>query len=171
MGIPLYKVVTKGEKEEELKDLGKAVSKLRKKLEIDTLVSGAIESNYQKTRIDALCEEGGLNSLTPMWHRQPEELLKEMLDTGFEIVFTAVAAEGFTAEWLHRRLDYQALEDLITLNRKFGVHVSLEGGEGETFVKDAPFFRKKIEFIAFEKVWNRDSGYLVVKKARLKHKS
>jgi len=171
MGIPLYRVVTKGDKDDELEDLRKAVAKLKEKLSLDALVSGAVESKYQKTRIDAICKENGLNSITPLWHSQPEELLKEILDAGFEIVFTAVAAEGLTAEWLNRKLDYPAFEDLKLLNRKFGVHVSLEGGEGETFVKDAPFFLKKVEFTAFDTVWNRDSGYLIVKGAILKRKS
>lgn len=170
MGIPLYTVVTKGKKEEEILDLKRVISNLKDKLKFEALVSGAVESNYQKTRIEKVCDEVGLTSLTPLWHIDPEKLLKEIVSEGFEVVFTAVAAEGLTEKWLNRKLDLEALEELKILNKKFGIHLSLEGGEGETFVKDAPFFEKRIKFLEVEKVWKKCFGYLVVKKARLEDK-
>ena len=170
MHIPLYEVITEGRKEEELRDLKNALENLKKKLKIEGVVSGAVESLYQKTRIERVCKETGFVSLTPLWHMNPETLLQKILDLGFEVVFTAVAAEGLTEQWLNRRFDRKAVEDLKILNKKFGVHLSLEGGEGETFVKDAPLFTQKIEFLDVEKIWKKDSGYLLVKKARLVNK-
>ena len=82
-------------------------------------------------------------------------------------MLTAVSAEGLNERWLNRRLDAEAIDDLKKLNKKYGVHVSLEGGEGETFVKDAPFFIRKINFLEIRKIWDRDSGYIIVKKAKL----
>ncbi len=171
MGIPLHTVITKGRKEEEVLDLKKAVENLKNRLKFEALVSGAVESVYQKTRIEKVCNETDLISLTPLWHMDPEKLLKEIISEGFEVVFTAVAAEGLTEKWLNRKLDLDALEELKVLNKRFGIHLSLEGGEGETFVKDAPFFRKRIEFLEVKKVWKKDSGYLLVKKARLEDKT
>ena len=51
---------------------------------------------------------------------------------------------------------------------RFGVSVVGEGGEYETLVLDAPFFReKRIELVEVERVWEGQSGYLKIKKARL----
>jgi len=46
-----------------------------------------------------------------------------------------------------------------------------DGGEYETLVLDAPFFKKKIQLLQMEKVWEDHSGYLLVKKAVLLDKN
>ncbi|WP_309493475.1 diphthine--ammonia ligase [Candidatus Hecatella orcuttiae] len=171
MGLPLHIQATSGRKEEELQDLRRALEFLKKKYRIEAVASGAVESQYQKSRIEKICKETGLISLNPLWGRDPLKLLEEVLSLGFEIVFTAVAAEGFDESWLNRRLDEEAVRDLKILNKKFGVHPSLEGGEGETFVKDTPFFARKVEFCGVEKVWRGYWGYLKVKEAKLIDKS
>ena len=55
VGIPLIKVITKGEKEKEILDLKKALEKL----DIDGVVSGALASEYQRTRIDTSVRSSG----------------------------------------------------------------------------------------------------------------
>lgn len=167
IGIKLYKLQTKGIKEEEAKDLENFLKELKLNINFEAVVSGVVESNYQKTRVDDICERLGLKHLTPLWHKNPENILREIISQGFDVVFTAVAAEGFTEKWLNRKLDFEALEELKLLSKKYGIHISLEGGEGETFVKDAPFFKKRIEFLDVEKVWKHDSGYLLIKKVAL----
>ena len=57
---------------------------------------------------------------------------------------------------------------MVELNRRFGVSVVGEGGEYETLVLDAPYFReKKIELVEVDRVWEGQNGWLEVKKARL----
>src|SRR4030042_2924535 len=51
MNIPLVKKVTKGEKEKELDDL----EEILKDLDIDGVISGALASEYQRTRIEKIC--------------------------------------------------------------------------------------------------------------------
>ena len=108
IGIEQIIVRTKGEKEKELEDLKKALSKL----DIDGVVSGAIASSYQKSRIDKIAKELGIASLAPLWHRDQESLLKEQIDAGFEMIITHVAAEGLDRSWVGRRIDYKAFEEL-----------------------------------------------------------
>ncbi|MEM3736493.1 MAG: TIGR00289 family protein [Candidatus Bathyarchaeia archaeon] len=167
MGLPSIHVSTEGVKELELEDLKRALEELRCRLSFEAVVSGAIASEYQRSRIDRVCRELDLKSLNPLWHRDPEILLREMLENGFEIIFTAVAAQGLTADWLGRRLDSEAIEDLKRLNRIYGVHISFEGGEGETLVLDCPLFRRRLHIGGIDKVWRIDSGYLTVKEATL----
>ncbi len=167
MNLPLRIIETEGVKEEELQDLQAALARLKGELGIEGVISGAIASQYQRSRIERICSETGLTSLTPLWGQEPEKLLREMLELGFEIYFTAVAAQGFTEKWLNRRLDFKAIEDLKILNRKYDINISLEGGEGETFVTDGPPFKKRIELLEVKKIWKHDAGYLMVTKARL----
>lgn len=165
-GLPLVKAKTTGVKERELDDLREAL----RPLEIEGVVSGTIASTYQKSRVDRICAELGLKSLTPLWGREPFKLLEEMLAAGFEIIVTGVSAEGLDETWLGRRIDRKCLEDLWVLREKFGIDPSGEGGEYESLVLDAPFFRKRIKPLELKRIWRGDSGYLIISKARLEEK-
>jgi ABC transporter with metal-binding/Fe-S-binding domain ATP-binding protein len=165
MGIKHILKKTAGEKEEELKDLLEALKPLAEKEEIDAIVTGAVDSNYQKDRIDAIAKELGVKHISPLWHKNPELLLREQVKNGFETIFAGVAAAGFDKSWLGRRIDESAIEDLRALHEKFGVHMCGEGGEFETLVLDCPIFRQKIELMDVKKVWdeNTASGYITAK--------
>lgn len=167
VGIPLVYRETSGVAEKEVEDLRQVVSELG----VDALVSGAVASRYQKTRIDGICSELGIRHVAPLWGRDQAELLSEMLSAGLDVVFTAVAALGFGRDWLGRRLDQGALEGLLDLSRRYGVNPCGEGGEYETLVLDAPVYRKRIAIVRSRTVWLGDSGYLVVEEARLEEKA
>ena len=166
-GIPLVKAETAGVKETELKDL----QNLLATLDIEGVVSGAILSQYQKKRIDKICRELNLKSIAPLWHEDPIHLLKEIIHLNFHVIFVGVYAYGFDQNWLGRKIDSKTLDDLNELNKKYQISPVGEGGEYETLVLDAPFFRKKIQLLRVEKVWEDDSGYLLVKEAKLVEKA
>jgi predicted ATP pyrophosphatase (TIGR00289 family) len=163
VGITQVKAETSGEKEAELQDLKKVLATL----DIDAVVSGAISSEYQKTRIDRICKELGLKSVAPLWHQDPKKLLTELVKLKMETIIVGVYAYGFTADWLGRKIDEAAINDLVQLNKNFQVSLVGEGGEYETLVLDAPFFHKKIQLTETEKIWENQSGYLHIKKAVL----
>lgn len=166
MGIKLIKKVTKGIKEEELEDLKNILIELKDK-GIEAIYSGALFSVYQKSRIDALCEELGLESCAPLWHRNPTEYMEEIIDLGFEVIITSVAAEGFDESWLGRKVDSDSLLEIVELNKKYKIHIGFEGGEAETLVLDGPIFNKKIKVVESENIWEGDSGYFLIKEAEL----
>jgi len=167
VGLPLLKAETSGEPEREVEDLKLALGRL----EVDGVVSGAVASNYQRSRVDRVCSELRLQHLAPLWGREPEQLLREMLRVGMDIIITSASAYGFDESWLGRKIDEAAVEDLLELNRKYGINMLGEGGEYESLVLDAPFFRKRIEVLEAERIWKGDSGYLLIRKAELKDKS
>lgn len=171
MGIPILYRETEGVKEDELNDLEKILSELKRK-GIEGITTGAVASNYQKSRIEALCKNLGLGCISPLWGRNPEELLEEMVKNGFDIIIVAVAAGGLDESWLGRKIDEKCVVDLVLLHRKNGIHIMGEGGEYETLVTDCPMFRKKITFEESEKVWDRKtrSGELIIKKYMLSEK-
>ncbi len=166
VGIPLIKTETSGVKDVELADLKQVLVRLS----VDAVVSGGISSRYQKERIDRICRELGVKHIVPLWHEDPLRLLKEMIDLNMEAMVVGVYAHGFTSEWLGRKIDKAAMNELIKLNEQFQVSLVGEGGEYETLVLDAVFFKKRIEVIETERIWQGDSGYLLVKKAALKNK-
>ena len=166
VGIPLFKAESCGVKEEEVQDLKRLIQRLN----VDGIVTGAIASTYQKTRIDAVCEQLGLKPFAPLWHRDPLSILKEVVDLNFNAIITGVYAYGFTPEWLGKRITADAVEALKKLNRQYGVSLVGEGGEYETLVLDGPIFTKRIRIVDAETTWKSQSGSFLVKKAVLETK-
>lgn len=166
VGIPLVKGETSGVKETELEDL----KRLLAGLQVDGVVTGAIMSRYQKKRIDRICKELNLKSIAPLWHENPQKLLEEIIDLKFEVLIVGVYAYGFDVTWLGRKIDQKTIGDLIKLCKKHQISIVGEGGEYETLVLDAPFFKKRIQLIQTEKIWENYNGYLIVKKAKLVEK-
>lgn len=166
VGIPLVKAETLGIKEKEVEDLKRLIAKL----DVEGIVSGAIASNYQKTRIEKICKQLRLKCITPLWHENPLGMLKEILDLDFEVIITGVYAYGFSREWLGRKIDETSVADLMELNRRYSVSLVGEGGEYETLVLDAPFFKRRIRIVEAEKVWKDQSGYFRITKAGFENK-
>jgi len=166
MGIELIQRITKGKKEEELFDLTAVLKKISG--EIDGVVTGAVASVYQKSRIDMICESLKLKSIAPLWAANPEKIINDMINDRFEIIITAVAAPPLDKEWLGRKLNKNCLNELINLNKLYRISVNGEGGEYESFVLNCPLFNKKIEIVDSENFWDKEtnSGFMQIKKMR-----
>lgn len=144
MEIPLVFHETSGEKEKELTDLHDALAFSKKKYHLSGIVAGALYSDYQQERVNRVCYDLDLKTFAPQWHVAQDFLVKEMIDLGFEIIFSAVAAEGFDEHWLGRRFDASTYQELLKLHERSGIHIAGEGGEYESLVLDCPLFKKRI---------------------------
>jgi len=167
VGIELVSAETGGIKERELEDLRDLLATL----DVEGVVFGAISSRYQKERIDGVCRELNLESIAPLWQEDPIRLLKEIITRRFNVVIVGVYAYGFDDNWLGRKIDSGTISDLVELSKRYQISVVGEGGEYETLVVDAPFFRKRIELVGVKRVWEDHSGYMLVEKARLSDKA
>ncbi len=165
-GVEHIAASTSGIKEVELQDLKRVL----RSLDVDAVVSGAIASNYQRRRIDGLCRQLGLKHFTPLWGRNSAELLEEILRAGLRIMVTGVAALGLDERWLGRIIDGEALRDLVELNRRYGVDVCGDGGEMETLVLDAPWFKYRVEILEAERLWDGMRGVYHIRRAELRPK-
>lgn len=161
-GIQLTTRTTRGLKEKELEDLEMAL----RHLDVEGLVVGAIESEYQASRVRRICNILGIEMVTPLWHIEPELLIRDMIQI-MDIIIVHVSAMGMYEEWLGRAIDGTAIDALIDLNRRYGIHICGEGGEYETLVLDAPLYRSRIEILDSEIIWELDRGIYQVKDARL----
>jgi ABC transporter with metal-binding/Fe-S-binding domain ATP-binding protein len=151
----------------ELDPLEAALRDLRDEVgSITGVTAGAAESEYQTSRIEAMCERLGADLFAPLWQEDPRTLADEMLDAGFEIRLVKVAAYGLDESWLGRRLDREALAELEELNEEYGVHILGEGGEFETLVTDGPHMDRRIE-LEYETEWDGERGRLRIQDAWL----
>ena len=171
MGLPQVMVQTEGVKEAELSDLARALSIAKHQYGIEGVYTGALASIYQKSRVDGTCEKLGLQALSPLWGMNARTHFTNLLRESFEVIITGVASLGLNETWLGRKLDEKMVDDLLKLQRKYGLNATLEGGEGETFVLNCPIFDTRIEVVAAERHWDGMSGHLEIKEARLVRKS
>lgn len=165
LGIKQMVKKTKGEKEAELEDLYDVI----KESGVEVLITGATASVYQKNRIDKICSELNVKHISPLWHIDPLKELNEIADT-FDAIITQVSADGFDESYLGSRIDSEMIEKLKLLNKKNGINLTFEGGEAETFVLDAPLFRKKIRITKSHKEWRHNFGRYVIEEAHLEEK-
>ncbi len=156
---------TSGEKEEELKDLDRVLVENGVKL----LVTGATYSRYQGDRIDAMTRRLGIDHLAPLWHIDPMEELNELAEK-YEAIITSVSAEGLDESFLGKRIDTAMIGRLTGLNRRHGINLLFEGGEAETFVLDAPLFRKRVVLERSKTEFSKGRGTYLIEKARLEDK-
>ncbi len=162
MMLPLIIQKTKGEKEEELKDLEKAILKAKTYFNINCIVTGAICSDYQASRIQKICDKLNLKCFNPLWHKNEFEYLNELIKNKFEVIATGVFAYPLDGTWLGRKINKLFIREIKKLNDEFKIHPAGEGGEFETFVLNCPLFRRKLRVRAFkdfkegENSWRRE---------------
>ncbi len=171
LGIPLILVETKGVKEEELKDLQKAIQEAKEKYKIEGIVTGAVASTYQASRIQKICDELNLKVFNPLWQKKQMELLKEIIKDKFEVIIIGIAAYPLDESWLGRKLDEDMLKELEKLEKEYKINVAGEGGEFETLVVDSPIHKKRIELVETEKEYSDHHGVLKIIKIELNRKN
>ncbi len=144
MELPLLEYFTAGEKELELEDLEAALADAKEKYHLEGIVTGALYSVYQKDRIERICEKLDLKVFSPLWHIDQEQEMRELLEKGFEFIFSSIAAYGLDSSWLGRQITSEDVDGLVRLNEKIGLNIAGEGGEFESYVTFAPMFKKRI---------------------------
>jgi len=164
LGLKHKRVVVSGEKEKEVEEMKEAIRRLK----VDAIACGGIASNYQKERFEKIARELGIKLFAPFWGVDGEKFLRETIDLGYEVIIVSVSTLGLDKSWLGRRIDHETVDELLKL-KKFGLNIVFEGGEAETLVLDGPIFKKRIEILESEIIWDdkTNSGYLNIVKAKL----
>ncbi len=165
LGIKQVIVDTKGVKEEELKDLEKALIDNK----VSAIITGATYSRYQADRINNIAQKLGIEHIAPLWHIDPFEELNEIARK-FNAIITSVSAEGLSTDLLGKRIDENLINELKKAHEKYHINMLFEGGEAESFVLDAPLFKKRIKIKSAEKKINGMNGVYIIKEAVLEEK-
>lgn len=131
------------EPHDEVEDLYCAVREAVERYKCEGVCSGAIESTYQKNRVENVCKRLNLVSFTPLWKRNQKELLKEMVDYGIEAVLVKIASPLIPKTFLCKDIsDVYAF--LTSIKTRWEVNYCGEGGEYETITLNCPYYKKKI---------------------------
>jgi len=135
------------------------------------VVTGAIASSYQWSRVLRAAGRAGRRVYAPLWRVAPDRVVRAEVGAGLDIRFSHLAAEPLPASWAGEALTLARLEELERLGRTVrAVNVAGEGGEYETIVLDAPFFRACLVVDRAERVVDRSTARYVISSAHLKRK-
>ncbi len=167
LGLPLVSVVTEGKKEEELSDLERAIAEAKDKFSIEGVVTGAVESVYQSSRIERICNRLGLWCFSPLWKFNQQVLLEKLVENHFTVIVSGVFAYPLDEKWLGKQIDSEMIGRLVELQKQYGISPSGEGGEIETTVLDAPLFHQKIEVSDSAVEAKGNSGVYLIRQVRL----
>lgn len=175
--VPLYRQEINGSsknqlleysitEDDEIEDLYQLLKKVKESHpDIEGVSCGAILSHYQRTRVENVCGRLGMTCLAYLWQRSQLELMGEMCNSQLDARIIKVAAIGLNEKSLGKSIQ-QLFPLLIKLNQMYEVHICGEGGEFETIVLDAPFFKhKKLEIVDQQviKLSSDDVSYLKIK--------
>jgi diphthine-ammonia ligase len=169
IGLPIIIQNTKGMKEEELKDLEKAIQEAKKKYGIQGIATGAVASVYQASRIKKICDKLGIECFNPLWGKDQIEVLNEIVKEKFDVIIMGVFALGMD-KLLGKKIDKTFIQDIKKLQDKYGINPAGEGGEFESLVLDAPFFKKKIVIKKSHELGKEDSKILKIDEIKLEKK-
>ncbi len=167
MKLPLVSVVTKGEKETELKDLKNALQSAKRKYKLHGIVTGAVRSTYQSTRIQQICHELNLWCFSPLWLLDQVELLNDVVKNKITAVISGVFAEPLDASYLGKKIDAAMVKKLAKAAETHKINPAGEGGEIETTVLDAPCFKKSIKITKHSQKYEKFSGTFSIDAAEL----
>ncbi|XP_062580871.1 uncharacterized protein LOC134242764 [Saccostrea cucullata] len=185
IGLPLYRHTIHGSsksigrdytvtEDDEVEDLFNLLKKVKDECRIEAVSVGAILSDYQRVRVENVCQRLRLTSLAYLWRRDQDELLKEMIDSQVTAVLIKVASLGLDPKHLGKTLG-EMYPHLKKMKEKYQLNVCGEGGEYETFTVDCPLFEKRIVIDEVETVIHSDDAfapvaYLNIKRAHLEEK-
>ncbi len=144
LDLPLLTFKTKGEKELELKDLENAIQQAKEKYDIQGIVTGALKSEYQATRIQKICDNLKLKCINPLWQMDQEQEMHDIIKDGFKFMVIKIAALGLDKYWLGKIITENDIDKLVELNKKYHINIAFEGGEAESLMIDGPIFKRKL---------------------------
>lgn len=155
--LPWHNVVATGETPQDIEALESTLGGL----DIDGFVSGALRSDYQKSRLERMAVRLGIRSWTPLWHQLGSNHVHDMIQHGFEIMITGVSAEGLDDEWLGHILTPSSFKRLEALAQRHRFHVEGEGGEYETLVVAGPHMNGRVE-VEGDVIWDGVRGHFAI---------
>ncbi len=153
IGIPLLQKETTGNRyEQEFKEAVKSLIPDG----VTGMVFGDIYLPEQKDWVERVCRELDIEAIEPLWGQNPERILLEFINAGFEATIVSAKSDLFDDKWIGRKVDREFLNHLKDNN----IDPCGENGEYHTFVTDGPMFRKKIK-IAKSRPIMRDGYWLL----------
>jgi diphthine-ammonia ligase len=144
-GMEYVEIQSGGVKEAELAELEAGLAALP----LEGIVAGAVDSVYQRDRLAAIARRLGLELVSPLWHMNPEALLREVA-ARMDAIIVVTAADGLDESYLGAHFDDALIERLKKVEAARHIHLAGEGGEYESLALDAPFYRHPVTYVSAE---------------------
>ncbi|HOT07385.1 MAG TPA: diphthine--ammonia ligase [Methanotrichaceae archaeon] len=167
MRLPLLSWPTRGVEEEELADLRDALEEASRRWKLDGVVTGAIESVYQASRVQRICRDLDLWCFNPLWQVHQGDYLRLLLSAGFRVIVTGVFAYPLDRSWLGAEITEERIRLLEELQRRYRINPAGEGGELETLVIDGPTFYQSVEIRHASTTYHNYRGHYLIEEAAL----
>jgi ABC transporter with metal-binding/Fe-S-binding domain ATP-binding protein len=172
MGIPqLYIKSESNETEIEESLLEEVLKKAKSEYGVDGLVHGGILSEFQKNIFEKACSKLNLKLISPLWHKDQIEYMKNLIESDFHFIITSVSSDGLDETWLGKEINLEDLSKLEQLGKKYGFNVNFEGGEAETLVVDCPLFSQPLKILNSRKFWDGIRGRFEILDAELDYRA
>jgi uncharacterized protein (TIGR00290 family) len=151
IGLPLLKILIPEMPSMEVYDntMAAALMDLKNKGANASVFGDIFLEDLRKYREDKLAEVN-LKGVFPLWKISTKKLIREFIDSGFKAITTCVNDKYLDKSFVGRIIDDDFLHDLPD-----NVDPCGENGEYHSFVFDAPFFSKPIEFEKGEIVYRK----------------
>jgi len=104
----------------------------------------------------------------PIWMMDSEEVIGELLASGFEAAIVAVRSDLLGDEWLGRRIDGSFVPELKALDPS--IDPCGENGEFHTLVLDGPIFEDRLRIEEAEAVSRGMLRFLDIKEFAVEEK-
>jgi len=125
-----------------------------RRLGASEIVAGDVYIEDHLKYMEGIAEDVGATLREPLWGRDPEELLWEILSWGATSLITGI--KGCMRGWLGRILSRESAEEFVADARRCGYDPLGEKGEYHTLVLDSPLHRAKLRYSVAESIETKD---------------
>jgi len=145
-----------------------ALRKLRDEMGINCVVTGDIaEVDGNPNWIRERCRPVGLSVHTPLWGRDRNAMLRQLLERGFKARFSCIKTRWLDEDWIGRELDEAAIAELRVVREQSGLDLCGEEGEYHTLVTDGPQFTRGIEIHSYSIRTTDSLAYMEIREVEL----
>jgi uncharacterized protein (TIGR00290 family) len=141
---------------------------LRNEMGITCVVTGDIaEVNGNPNWVRERSRPVGMNVHTPLWGRDRNTLLRQLLDRGFKVRFSCIKTRWLDESWIGRELNDTSIAELRTLREQTGLDLCGEEGEYHTLTVDGPQFMRGIDIRSYSKRVAGPLAYMEIHESEL----
>lgn len=139
LGIPLLLTSAKGENYHLAME-----DSLRKALQMgaEAACFGDIDIEENRKWAEERCLHAGLEAVFPLWQRNREENVYELIELGYKCLIKSMNAALLPKSLLGKYIDFSVIEEM----KACGIDICGENGEYHTLVVDGPVFHNPLPF-------------------------
>ncbi|MDI6806657.1 MAG: diphthine--ammonia ligase [Candidatus Aenigmarchaeota archaeon] len=120
------------------------------------MIFGDIYLQEHKDWTERVCRELGIEAVEPLWGKNPEKILSDFIDAGFEAVIVSAQSKFIDKEWV----GHQVSRNFMAYLKNRNIDICGENGEYHTLVINGPIFKRRIKIIE-SKIINRDDYWFL----------